>query len=130
MPAPSPAEQFATLERQGATLRFGMWLFLTSELLLFSGFFALYGAYRATYGSDFEAALHHNTLAYGSVNTTPDGTRVQLNTVLGNGANPQPPLSLFFPGVDLLWDGSAGTGNCWWQNKYGTSFPDPLPACR
>ena len=69
MPAPSPAEQFATLERQGATLRFGMWLFLTSELLLFSGFFALYGGYRATYGSDFEAALHHNTLAYGTVNT-------------------------------------------------------------
>jgi cytochrome c oxidase subunit 3 len=65
----SPAEQFSTLERQGATLRFGMWIFLTSELLLFSGFFALYAAYRAIYGADFEVALHHNTLVYGTVNT-------------------------------------------------------------
>jgi cytochrome c oxidase subunit 3 len=65
----SPDEQYATLERQSTTLRFGMWVFLTSELLLFSGFFVLYSAYRATYAEDFERALHHNTLAYGTVNT-------------------------------------------------------------
>lgn len=69
MPAHSPAEQYATLERQSATLRFGMWVFLTSELLLFSGFFALYAGYRAIFGADFEAALHENTLVYGTVNT-------------------------------------------------------------
>ena len=69
MPALFPDEQYSTLERQGATLRFGMWIFLGSELLLFSGFFALYAAYRAMYGVAFERALHHNTLAYGTVNT-------------------------------------------------------------
>ncbi|AHG88112.1 parallel beta-helix repeat-containing protein [Gemmatirosa kalamazoonensis] len=75
------------------------------------------------------ALLSGDADAYGTLNTAPDGTRVQLNTVLGNGTAPQPPLNEFFPGVDLLWDGS-GVGNCWWQNRYGTSFPDPLPACK
>ena len=28
-----------------------------------------------------------------------------------------------------LWDGS-GEGNCWGRNRFGSSFPDPLPACR
>jgi len=69
VPVHSPAEQYGTLERESATLRFGMWIFLTSELLLFSGFFALYAAYRAIYGADFEAALHENTIAYGTANT-------------------------------------------------------------
>ena len=31
-------------------LRFGMWVFLGSEMLLFAGLFALYAAYRAMYG--------------------------------------------------------------------------------
>jgi parallel beta-helix repeat protein len=65
---------------------------------------------------------------FGAVDPNPDQARIQFNTVLGNGTNPQPPLSLFFPGVDLLWDGS-GAGNCWWQNRYGTSFPAQLPTC-
>jgi parallel beta-helix repeat protein len=67
--------------------------------------------------------------AYGEVDPNPDGTRVQLNVVLGNGTDPQPPLSLLFPGVDLLWDGS-GVRNCWSQNRFNSSFPSPLPACR
>lgn len=69
MSVPSVGEQFQDLERQSTTLRFGMWIFLASELLLFSGLFALYAAYRTMYGEDFVAALHHNTLAYGTVNT-------------------------------------------------------------
>lgn len=71
MPAQPPilAEQFDTLKRQSDTLRFGMWLFLASELLLFSGLFVLYAAYRSEYGADFVHALHHNTLAYGTANT-------------------------------------------------------------
>jgi cytochrome c oxidase subunit 3 len=69
MPAPSPAEQYPSIERQSLALRFGMWVFLGSELLLFSGFFALYAAYRAMYGGDFVDAVKHNTLGYGTVNT-------------------------------------------------------------
>jgi cytochrome c oxidase subunit 3 len=66
---PILAEQFESLERQSDTLRFGMWVFLASELLLFSGFFVLYAAYRGEYGSDFVRALHRNTFAYGTANT-------------------------------------------------------------
>ena len=68
MPEPILGEQYASLERQAVALRFGMWLFLASELLLFSGLFVLYAAYRGIYGSDFVSALHHNTLLYGTVN--------------------------------------------------------------
>ena len=57
-----------------------------------------------------------------TVDTKPDGTRTTQNLVLGNGTAPRPPLSDFFPGVDLLWDGT-GVGNCWSQNIYRTSAP-------
>lgn len=69
MPELSLGEQYASIERQSLALRFGMWVFLASELLLFSGFFALYGAYRAMYSHDFAEAVKHNTIAYGTVNT-------------------------------------------------------------
>lgn len=68
MTAPILGEQYASLERQSVTLRFGMWLFLASELLLFSGFFVLYAAYRGMYRDEFVAALHHNTIVYGTAN--------------------------------------------------------------
>lgn len=68
MSEPLLGEQFESLERQSDALRFGMWVFLASELLLFSGLFALYAAYRSEYGSEFSDALHHNTLAYGTAN--------------------------------------------------------------
>lgn len=46
-----------------------MWLFLVSELLLFSGLFTLYAAYRSMYADGFVEALRHNTIVYGTVNT-------------------------------------------------------------
>ena len=69
MREPSLAEHYGDLGRQALALRFGMWVFLASELLLFSGFFALYGAYRAMYAHAFARAVQHNTLIYGTVNT-------------------------------------------------------------
>jgi cytochrome c oxidase subunit 3 len=69
MSEPILAEQFESFERQSDTLRFGLWLFLASELLLFSGLFVLYAAYRGEYSADFVRALHTNTLAYGTANT-------------------------------------------------------------
>src|SRR5690349_18934182 len=65
---PSLGEQFDSLERQSDALRFGMWVFLASELLLFSGLFALYAAYRGEYGQEFVQALHTNTVVYGTAN--------------------------------------------------------------
>lgn len=46
-----------------------MWLFLGSEVLLFSGLFVLYAAYRVTYGLDFVRAAQQNDALLGATNT-------------------------------------------------------------
>lgn len=61
------------------------------------------------------------------VDSIPEDDHITGNTVLGNGASPDPKLAPF-PAADLLWDGS-GTGNCWANNLFATAFPNPLPAC-
>jgi parallel beta-helix repeat protein len=58
----------------------------------------------------------------------PDYNEIIDNVVMENGSNPDPKLGPF-PPSDLIWDFS-GTGNCWSDNVYLTSFPVPLPACR
>ena len=57
------------LGKQEHAARFGMWIFLGSELLLFAGLFALYAAYRAEYARAFTAGVHHNALYLGTTNT-------------------------------------------------------------
>ncbi len=59
------------------------------------------------------------------IEPNPDGVEVRRNNATGNGAAP-PPIPL--PGVDLFWDVS-GTGNCWKDNIFDTSFPPALPSC-
>ena len=63
--------------------------------------------------------------AFSDIEPDPDGDRIVDNRVVGNGtvASPIP-----IPGADLLFV-LAGSGNCWSHNRFGTSFPDPLPAC-
>ena len=56
-----------------------------------------------------------------------DGNRITSNEVTGNGSNPDPDVAPFFA-VDLAWD-TTGIDNCWENNTFGTSFPDPLPTC-
>jgi cytochrome c oxidase subunit III len=69
MRTPPLAEQFEDLRKQTHAAHLGMWIFLGSEVLLFAGFFALYGAYRAMYPVDFAAAITRNDVAIGTVNT-------------------------------------------------------------
>jgi cytochrome c oxidase subunit 3 len=64
-----PAEQFASFEVQERAARLGMWAFLGSETLLFSGLFALYAAYRTMYPRDFAVAAGRNILWVGTSNT-------------------------------------------------------------
>ena len=61
--------QYESLERQGATARLGMWLFLGSEAMLFAGLLALYAAYRFTYPAEFHAAAAHANVLIGTTNT-------------------------------------------------------------
>jgi cytochrome c oxidase subunit 3 len=52
---------------QGAKL--GMWIFLFTEMLLFSGLFLLYSAYRARFAGDFHAAAAGMDKVIGTLNT-------------------------------------------------------------
>lgn len=61
------------------------------------------------------------------VDPFPDHNRVSGNVALSNGSDPDPKIAPF-PPSDLLWD-LSGTGNCWSDNIYKTSFPTPLPGC-
>jgi cytochrome c oxidase subunit III len=63
------ADHFASLEQQEHASHLGMWLFLTSEVLLFGALFGLYTAYRIQYTSEFAEAAHHNNLVLGTANT-------------------------------------------------------------
>jgi cytochrome c oxidase subunit 3 len=69
MRAPHLYEQYQDLDQQAHAARLGMWAFLGSEVLLFAVLFTLYAAYRAMYPADFEAAIAHNNLLIGTVNT-------------------------------------------------------------
>ena len=57
------------LERQHQAVTFGMWVFLGSEVLLFSGLFAGYSVYRGFYPAGFLAAGHETDIVYGTINT-------------------------------------------------------------
>ena len=46
-----------------------MWIFLVSEILLFSGLFAIYAVYRHLYPAGFAAASVRTGIVYGTVNT-------------------------------------------------------------
>jgi len=62
-------EHFEDMEKQAHAARLGMWIFLASEVLFFSGLFALYTTYRTEHPHGFGVAVEHNTLAWGSINT-------------------------------------------------------------
>jgi parallel beta-helix repeat protein len=61
------------------------------------------------------------------IDPDPDGNRITANTVTGNAKDPDPSTPSVFA-VDLAWD-TTGDGNCWSDNRFDTSFPDPLPVC-
>lgn len=63
------ASHFASPGVQTYAARFGMWLFLSTEVLLFAGLFVSYGVYRYLYPVSFAAASRHLNLGLGTVNT-------------------------------------------------------------
>jgi len=68
-PPPELRDWFEDATRQAQASQLGMWLFLTSEVLLFAGLFALYVAYRITYSQSFAEASRHNDVLIGTTNT-------------------------------------------------------------
>ena len=60
---------FQDLEVQSQAARLGMWLFLSTEILLFGGLFVGYALFRAVYPEGFHAASHHLSAELGLVDT-------------------------------------------------------------
>ncbi|HZZ85935.1 MAG TPA: cytochrome c oxidase subunit 3 family protein [Anaeromyxobacteraceae bacterium] len=68
--APPLAHHFVTMRQQTEAARLGMWLFLVSEVLLFTGLFTAYSVYRFLYAGVFEEASRHGVeLWAGTTNT-------------------------------------------------------------
>jgi cytochrome c oxidase subunit 3 len=66
---PRPAHQFDDWPQHSSAATFGMWLFLTAELMFFGGLFAIYMVYRSTYPVVFAEASQHLDLVLGTANT-------------------------------------------------------------
>lgn len=65
----APSRHFESGVQQAHAARLGMWVFLSSELLLFAGLFALYAASRAATPAAFHAGVAHAQKWLGSANT-------------------------------------------------------------
>jgi cytochrome c oxidase subunit 3 len=62
-------ERGAETGNAAAGAKIGMWLFLLTELLFFSGAFLLYAVFRSRYAADFHAAAADESTAVGTANT-------------------------------------------------------------
>jgi cytochrome c oxidase subunit III len=66
---PALAHHFESLEKQAHAHRLGMWLFLATEILLFTALFAAYAVYRFLFHADFAEASRGLETWIGVVNT-------------------------------------------------------------
>jgi cytochrome c oxidase subunit 3 len=66
---PPLAHHFGTIEQQDYAVRFAMWLFLATEVLLFAGLFLGYTVYRYFFHEAFHHASRTLDLTYGAANT-------------------------------------------------------------
>lgn len=62
-------EPWPSVAREREGIAFGVWTFLASEILFFSGLFLSYTIYRNLYPEAFRIASHETDILYGSVNT-------------------------------------------------------------
>lgn len=62
-------EQFVDLKQQRSADRLGMWIFLTTEILMFGALFASYTVYRVAYAPAFATASNQLHLGLGVTNT-------------------------------------------------------------
>src|SRR5581483_7416352 len=60
---------FDSMVRQAGAARFGMWVFLASEVLLFGALFALYTSYRYEWPRAFAEGVRENDAVLGTSNT-------------------------------------------------------------
>lgn len=63
------AHHFNNLRQQQATVRFGMWMFIVTEVMFFGGAFVAYTAYRMWFPNEFDAGSAALNVGIASVNT-------------------------------------------------------------
>jgi cytochrome c oxidase subunit 3 len=63
-----PEAQYATLEQQGDTAQFGMWVFIATEVMFFGALIFTYYIYRNAYWAEFRAAGHDARILLGGIN--------------------------------------------------------------
>jgi cytochrome c oxidase subunit 3 len=63
------AHHFANMDRQVDASRLGMWLFLSTEILLFVGLFTAYSVYRFSFPEAWAQASRHSEIWAGTTNT-------------------------------------------------------------
>jgi len=68
-PGENLLEHFETAAQQHDAAKLGMWIFLVTEILFFSGLFLAYSVYRSLHPAMFLAAHHHLSVPLGGVNT-------------------------------------------------------------
>src|SRR3954465_3629381 len=64
------AHTFATMGRRGAASRLGMWLFPSTEILLFVGLFTAYSVYRYSFPQAWAEASRHSEIWAGTTTTS------------------------------------------------------------
>jgi cytochrome c oxidase subunit 3 len=64
-----PPMQYRDADQQRDSAEFGMWIFLSTELLLFGGLFVSYIVCRYSYSSEFSRYSHDLNAVIGTVNT-------------------------------------------------------------
>src|SRR3954466_8778468 len=63
------AHHFANMDRQGDASRLGVWVFLSTEILLFVGLFSAYSVYRYSFPQAWAEASRHSEIWAGTTNT-------------------------------------------------------------
>lgn len=63
------ADHFSEAEQQRESAKLGMWIFLITEVLLFSGLFTAYAVYRAWFPDMFFNAHQYLNVTLGTINT-------------------------------------------------------------
>lgn len=89
-----PEPQYATLEQQGDTAQFGIWVFLVNETIFFGALIFTYYLYRMTYPHEFATAAKDAVFWCGTLNfailLTSSLTMVLAINAAAQSENPRP----------------------------------------
>lgn len=69
MPPDAVTEHWGSESARRQAAHLGMWVFISTEVLLFAALFTAYGVYRSVYPEVFREAQHHMDVTLGTVNT-------------------------------------------------------------